>query len=222
MALDRERRAPLHVQGDLDEIAQRIDEVLNVAFGLGENLAGVARFDPGEHRFVLLNLVGQAVQQYAPLIRRHLGPAGRAKRLGGSLHGAVHILRPHRRHLGERLAGSRITRGEGRAVGGGDPLSANERLEGRLGEKLRDELFVIFECCAHIRDGVSSEDSIYNCSDCGLGRPMMRAHFSRKAGLPKSSGFNTPLGRRPSDRSSMLWQAVRPMSRNISPVQLIE
>ncbi len=72
---DGQRAAAFDVQGHLDEVAHRVDEVLHVALGLGVDLAAVEGLDLGDDRLAFLDLVGQPVQQHAALVRGELRPS---------------------------------------------------------------------------------------------------------------------------------------------------
>ena len=121
-----------------DVVAQRVDEVLHVAFGLGEDLAAVEGLDLGDDRLALLDGVGQPVQQHAALVGRHFGPAGLGERRGRGLHGPIHVVRLHGGDLGQHLLRTRVAGLERLAVRGRHVLAADHGQQRAAFEKRFD------------------------------------------------------------------------------------
>ena len=104
---------------------RHVDGFLDVAAGLGDDLAHLARHVAGIAILALGEQLRGAQQDVGPLRRRHLAPAGIG--LGGRRHRAIDV---GRRRLGEaadQVAGVRRAAVlEGRARGGRHPLAIDE------------------------------------------------------------------------------------------------
>ena len=135
VARDRQRGAVLHVERHVGEVAKRVDEILHIAHRLVENLPGIERLDLADDRLVLLDRVGQPVEQHPPLVRREPGPRRSGEGMGGRPHGPVDVLRREGVDLGEHPAAAGVERLDRLAGRSGHVLSADHRLERRRGEK---------------------------------------------------------------------------------------
>ncbi len=90
-------------------------------------MSGVERFETSEFLSVLFDMVSELEQQPATFSWRSGAPMPVA-RSGRGIHGAVHVLPPGHRNLRDGGIVVRIQRGQRRAVGGVDELSADEQL----------------------------------------------------------------------------------------------
>jgi hypothetical protein len=124
---DGERVAAADVLRDFGEVADRGDKVGYVAPRLRFDLAGVERFDLGDDVESPLDLVGQAVQNRAPFVRRQCGPAGFVERFLGGGDGGVYVFGREVRDCCQHIARTGIMRFKRAAIGCGYLLAAHER-----------------------------------------------------------------------------------------------
>src|SRR5579884_1655146 len=128
------RRLPLEVAGRAGEEAQVVGREGHLVAGRHQGLADVLRLQARELLGVLVEDVGEGVQELGPFLRRLLEPGGK-RRLGG-LDRPVDVLGATARHVCDRLAGR-----------GRDHL---HRLAGRsLGQLAADQDPVLGACGVH-------------------------------------------------------------------------
>ena len=114
----------------------RFDEVLHVALGLGENLAGVERFDLGDDRFPAISTASaRRCSSTARSAGDMVAQPERSKAAAAAADCRVHVLRLHRANRGQKPAGAGVSRLEDLAVGGPCVLAADDRRQGRFREK---------------------------------------------------------------------------------------
>ena len=128
VAFDGEHVAAADVLGHFGEVADRGDEVGDVALGVRLELAGVEGFDLADDRDAAFDFVGEAVEQGAAFVRGHGGPAGGVEGFLGGGDGGVDVLGGEAGDGGEFFAGAGIVGFERRLVGAGCCFAADEGL----------------------------------------------------------------------------------------------
>ncbi len=119
----------MNLVGIAGVVAQHVDHQRQIAgAGLGDRLAVVEHFQRGQFFFVLLDQIGQAIQQPAAVAGVHLRPGARLERLAGGGHGPIDVGRVPLGHLGNHFFGRRVNRFERLAAGGRRPLATDETL----------------------------------------------------------------------------------------------
>ncbi len=131
-ARDRDRLA-LDLGRPAGVVAQVGDRAGDVAAGGGERLAVVERLDLGELVAVCLDQLGERVDHPGALGGRELSHRP-VERGAGGLGGAADVVGAGVGDLADRLAGRRVDRLEGAAVGGVDPLAADQQPVRRIDE----------------------------------------------------------------------------------------
>ena len=106
-------RLAVGVRGPVGEEAQVAGAARDVGARLADRLAGVARLEQRERLRVAVDQVGERVQVRSPPLRPERGPD--RERGAGGAHGAIDLLGPADRHVGEPRAVVRVVRRE-RAV----------------------------------------------------------------------------------------------------------
>ena len=124
----RRRRLAEEAPALAGHVVAHVDRFLDVAAGLGLDLAHLARHQVGELVLVLHEELGEAEEDLAALRRRDEAPV--LERRLRSRDGAVDVLGRRAREGAERLAGRGVERLEGLAGGRVDPFAADEVLEG--------------------------------------------------------------------------------------------
>ena len=116
---------------DLAEVAEAGRDVVHVALGLDQALAGVEGLGTGELVFALEQGVRDADQEVAALSGGSVHPGAGLERLAGGEDGALDILSGGLGDDADLGAVGGADDGAGPAVGGGDPLSVD--VQGRAG-----------------------------------------------------------------------------------------
>ncbi|MNV33447.1 hypothetical protein D3C71_1248150 [compost metagenome] len=116
-------------------VAQEVDGQLHVHH-LGHRCAFtvVQAFQLRQQLGVALHQVGEFPQQVLPLPGAGAGPGRIVERLAGGEHRTVDIFRRCPWYHAQHLTGGRVVQGHGLAVGGLDPVTADEHARGALDE----------------------------------------------------------------------------------------
>ncbi|MCY1297260.1 hypothetical protein D9M70_466930 [compost metagenome] len=127
--------AAFDLGGPAGHVAQEVDGQLHVHHPRHlRALAVVQALQLGQLLGVALHQVGEFPQQVLAFARTHAAPRRVVEGLAGGPHGAVDVFRCGRGHLAEHRAGGRVAEAHGGAVGGVQPLPADQHLQLAGGE----------------------------------------------------------------------------------------
>ena len=133
---DRNHTPPFGMQRQMNEVPHRVDEVLHIPFGLGQQFAAVERLDLREDRLALLHEIGQPMQLRAAFFDRQSRPRYSGKRRCRGLHRLIHFRCSRGSDFRNDLTRSRIQGLECFTSRGVNVATANDRGERLTRQKL--------------------------------------------------------------------------------------
>ena len=128
VAFDGQHVAAADVLGHLGEVANRGNEICDVALGVGFELAGVEGFDLADDGDAAFDFVGETMEDGAAFVRGQRRPAGGVERFLGGGDGGIDIFTGEVGNGGELFAGAGVVRFECALFGAGCCFAADQGL----------------------------------------------------------------------------------------------